>query len=304
MTAKTDSDSRKSVFERVAQLQRDGKPIPLDLQRRALEFHLEDEPGREDLKAQLARVCRRLDEPLPESAFGPIDTRIDAAVRQIYSARRTALTEAVFYVCCSDVPGDIAEFGTMSGETASAIAVAMRAVVDEFGLGQDRVLSLLDSFEGLPEPTSEPDLASPHVQDGRWARGGCFVLSQAELANRISAILGDRYEILAGWYAQTVPALASARRFAMVHVDCDLYASAMDALAPLFARGQLSNGAVLCFDDWMSNRSDPTFGERRAFDELTQRYQIVSEPWGFYGWSGHRVLVRDYRPDESKIDES
>jgi hypothetical protein len=63
----------------------------------------------------------------------------------------------------------------------------------------------------------------------------------------------------------------------------------------LFDRGQVAAGAVLCFDDWTCNRASDAFGEQRAFIELTERYGIRSSPWGFYTWSGARVIVHDYR---------
>lgn len=31
----------------------------------------------------------------------------------------------------------------------------------------------------------------------------------------------------------------------MIHIDCDLYQSTLDALSPLFQRGQVAEGAIV-----------------------------------------------------------
>ena len=48
-----------------------------------------------------------------------------------------------------------------------------------------------------------------------------------------------------GWYSETVSLLPADTRFAMIHIDCDLYQSTLDALSPLFQRGQVAEGAIL-----------------------------------------------------------
>ena len=80
--------------------------------------------------------------------------------------------EAVYYSYGSAVEGDLVEFGTMTGETARGIAIAMLAVERQYGL-PPKQLHLFDSFVGLPEPKARPDVESPHVQLGNWAAGGC-----------------------------------------------------------------------------------------------------------------------------------
>ena len=209
--------------------------------------------------------------------------------------RASGLREAVYYCYGSVVPGDIAEFGTMTGHTALAIAEAMLAVERQYCLPAKR-FHLHDSFERLPEPVLASDTASPHVQLEHWAAGGCKVLSKSELNNLLLAILpAERFELVEGWYSETVSLTPADRLFGFVHVDCDLYQSTVDCLFPLFERGQVSTGAVLCFDDWVCNKASDAFGERRAFIELTEKFGIRSEQWGSYTWSGARFIVPDYR---------
>jgi O-methyltransferase len=218
-----------------------------------------------------------------------------AAIQELMSENRArGLQEAVYYCYGSAVEGDLVEFGTMTGDTAGAIARAMLAVEAQYGLPARR-LDLFDSFVGLPQPTAGPDVDSPHVRLGHWAAGGCKVLDSGELASLISEILpSERFRIVPGWFSESVGTLPPETRYGFVHIDCDLYQSTIDALDPLFQRGQIATGTVICFDDWMCNRASDEFGERRAFQELAERYRIAFVPWGSYTWSGARFIIRDY----------
>lgn len=70
---------------------------------------------------------------------------------------------------------------------------------------------------------------------------------------------------------------------ALVRVDGDLCESAMDALDPVFGSGLISNGALICFDDFNCNRADPSFGERKAWSDLVNKYHIEYSDQGSYG---------------------
>jgi len=70
-----------------------------------------------------------------------------------------ALADGIVYVYGAGIIGDIAEFGTMSGKTAVAIATAIRRVESSLSAAHlqyvckegGKELWLFDSFEGLPE---------------------------------------------------------------------------------------------------------------------------------------------------------
>jgi O-methyltransferase len=207
-----------------------------------------------------------------------------------------ALTLGVMYINTADVRGDVAEFGTMSGATARTIATAMVFDPQRQPSRPLRKLRLFDSFEGLPEITSGIDQSSPHVVTGDWAKGGCFVLAAESLETLIAGILPpERVEINQGWFSDTVTGLPADTRFAMIHFDGDLYQSMIDALFPCFERGFVSRGAVLCFDDWNCNRADPAYGERRAWAELVEKFQIVASHCGDYSSIGTKFIVHSYR---------
>jgi O-methyltransferase len=204
------------------------------------------------------------------------------------------LINSIWYIYGADVPGDVIEFGTMSGFTAKHIAAAMSHLEKSFPIS--RRLVLADSFEGLPVSTAEADKASPHVAKGIWTAGSCKVLSRVQLEELCRREFDPaRIDILEGWFSKTVPTLSADRRFAMLHVDCDLYQSTVDALTPLFANGMVSEGAIFLFDDWNCNRASPSYGERRAWAELTLRFEIVSSPCCDYSWHGHKLIVHGYK---------
>jgi O-methyltransferase len=205
----------------------------------------------------------------------------------------------VEYVYYGEVEGDVAEFGTMSGDTSVALAQAMSFCRD---LGHTpKKLHLFDSFEGLPAITSKVDAQSQHVLSGAWGPGGCKMLGKAELLARLQPHLApERLVVHHGWYRDTVPKLPRSTRFGLVHVDCDLYQSTMDALEPLFANGHLAEGALILFDDWNCNRASPAHGERRAWAELASTFSIVSSDLGGYSWDGHKFIVHSYKRKQAR----
>lgn len=207
----------------------------------------------------------------------------------------TALSMGVAYAYGADVIGDIVEFGTMSGFTARVLATSMKASENKYNL-KKRSLYLFDSFEGLPEIESSVDLASPHVQSGAWSKGGCKVLSEVELRKVCSTIIeNDRIFTYNGWFSDTVKNIPKSMRFSLIHFDGDLYQSTIDALDTCFSGHHVSDGAMICFDDWHCNRSDPNLGEQKAWHELCEKYEILFSDMGPYSWHGHRFIIQSYK---------
>jgi O-methyltransferase len=208
-----------------------------------------------------------------------------------------------------DVIGDIAEFGTMSGRTAAGLAQSIASCDKHLKYaGQmyghaPRRLVLFDSFVGLPEVKKDSvDSDSPHVVDGVWSSGSLKGVSPEELSLMISPHLNsDRFEIHHGWFSDTVPALGADRRFALVHVDSDLYQSAIDVLRNLFSRGMVSRGGYIYFDDWNCNRADPQLGERRAWRECVEEFAIEYSDAGTYGIFAQRFVIHSYRGSPEDI---
>jgi len=236
--------------------------------------------------------------PRPPSPLGFDD--IAAIVRNELhrsEARFRALANGVEYAYGTAVPGDIAEFGTMTGRSATAIAVAMRHLNGQYSaaLHGTKRAWFFDSFEGLPETSSEVDRRSPHVLSGAWARGTCNGLSEAEFSALMAIYLpAQDFRVIKGWYKDTLATIPKDQKFALVHIDSDLYESAIDVLDTLFAAGMVSNGATIFFDDWDCNAASPDLGERRAWREVCERYKISYSDCGSYSFASHRVIVHCY----------
>jgi hypothetical protein len=206
------------------------------------------------------------------------------------------LEGGIEYVCQNKVEGEIAEFGTMSGLSASVLARALAA--ERSRRDGDRVLHLFDSFEGLPPATAEPDRNAPLVQAGIWAAGTCRGVSPEDLRAMCARFLPESHiRIHHGWFSATLPAVPGGTRFALIHVDCDLYQSTLDVLGQVFSRGMVSEGAALFFDDWNCNRASRVLGERRAWAEAVERFGIEYSDSGEYGITGHKFLVHAYRAE-------
>ena len=234
-----------------------------------------------------------LDQVLEAFSPPPMQAHVHASVR--------ALTLGVAAVYGGEVEGDIAEFGTMTGQTAVGLARGLSSADEHLGYALDiaklprKSLHLFDSFEGLPRTDNPVDGMSPHVRSGAWAPGTCLGLSQDELLKQVSAHLDrGRIRIFAGWFSETLKTLPSGTRYALVHIDSDLYASAREVLEHLFANRMIARGAHMFFDDWNCNGASPGLGERRAWSECVEKFRVESSDEGGYGVLGHKFIVHGY----------
>lgn len=214
-----------------------------------------------------------------------------------------SLASAVEYINHAGVEGDVAEFGTMSGSSAIVLSRSMSGFHELYGrfsrAGDERFkprrLHLFDSFEGLPESSSEVDLHSPHVRAGVWGKGTCLGLTPSELRALCGRHLENQeIKIYVGYFNDTLSTLDGGSKLALIHVDCDLYESTKAVLDYCFSNGLLSEGAAVCFDDWNCNLASDGFGERRAWREAVENHHIEYSDWGSYGWAGHKFLVHKY----------
>jgi predicted O-methyltransferase YrrM len=212
------------------------------------------------------------------------------------------LAKSVTYCFVASVHGDFAEFGTCSGYTASLIAhsVAINARrLEKHEVAHDskkRELCLFDSFQGFPDATLPEDINSPHVQSSVWGKGTAKGLSARELKSLCSQFMApEDICIYEGWYKDTLRTISVERRFAFVHIDCDLFESTFDVLLHLFTQDLLSPGAMMLFDNWFCNMGSPEFGEQKAWQEINKRFDISFTDLGIYGIVGNRKIIHSYR---------
>lgn len=215
-----------------------------------------------------------------------------------------SLSMAVLYCYDNFVSGDFAEFGTYKGFTCTVLAGAMAAHQDRDAHKRKlkgeapatrRRLHLFDSFKGMPTSTHEVDQRSPYVEDGLWSEGKLEGLSPSQLLKKVEQYVPrSEVTIYEGFFNQTLGLIDSKAQFALVHVDCDLYQSAVEVLDHLFSNRMVSEGAVFLFDDWDCNRARRDAGERRAWSETAKKYRIEHSDMRYYGSAGAKLIVHDY----------
>jgi hypothetical protein len=77
-----------------------------------------------------------------------------------------------------------------------------------------------------------------------------------------------------GWFADTLERIRPQTKFAMLHLDCDLYQSTIEVLHHVFSENRISDGRVVFFDNRNSNRCSPLLGQRRAWRETLEKYRV------------------------------
>ena len=189
---------------------------------------------------------RLLKKVLPYTLVGP------EAVRNLCALARRVDEESI--------PGDVIECGVCNGGTAAVLArFATRSAFN-------RVVWLLDSFEGMPETTAE-DAASPF--DGP---AEAHIGKEKGDPNRVKEVLRTvgadmkRVRIIPGWFQDTFPSVQSSQ-IALLNIDADWYESVKLCLETFYDR--VSPGGFISIDDygyWP--------GCKRAVDEFFRARQL------------------------------
>jgi len=147
-----------------------------------------------------------------------------------------------------------------------------------------------DSFEGLPEPTSETSVEI-------WKRGA-LTTSETAFMGMVKAhgIYVNHVKTIKGYYADSLTKarqaeyVKSARKAILVNVDCDLYESAVPVFD--FIDPMLQEGAVIYIDDLFAGyKGNPHKGVARAFLEWQARSRWKLVRHLDVGWWGRSYIV-------------
>lgn len=238
----------------------DVRPLPPEIQRQ-WQAAIEDE---------VARTGKPFVLPPPEREREEGRDRPLYAQTMIGLKRMRNLRDAVETVIAEGVGGDLIEAGVWRG----GASILMRGVLAAYEEPGRRVF-VADSFAGLPEPDAERyplDAADLNYAEEELAVGVDEVRANFERYG----LLDDRVRFVAGWFRDTLPALAE-ETFAVVRLDGDLYESTMDGLVNLYPR--LAVGGYLIIDDY-------GFENSRAAVEDYRREHGISEPIELVDWVG------------------
>ncbi len=156
----------------------------------------------------------------PEADAGVKDRRF-----VLFSAARTLRT----------IPGDTVECGVFRGASSHLIL--------EAHAGAGKVHHVFDSFEGLSEPSPTEDVSAGAIAP----RHPKHYFSASEDLVRRNLGRFDNVRFYKGWIPERFAEVAD-RRFALVHLDLDLYRPYHDSLAFFYPR--LSAGGLIICDDY------------------------------------------------------
>ena len=212
-----------------------------------------------------------------------------------------ALHRAWGYVHATQMMGDYYEFGVYRG--ASLISSRLSQQHFRRHLEHSRDLPFLrqgsvarflqhnptfygfDTFAGMPENAEGEDSLAP----------GSFKADLAPVLRRcrLMGLRPPTLQLFPGLFSQTSHNIGP-HPAAIVHIDCDLYASAADALGVIAPR--LTQGTILLFDDYNLFRADNRQGERRALAEFLATHDITVEPWFAYGPASQAFICHRAAP--------
>jgi O-methyltransferase len=156
-------------------------------------------------------------------------------------------------LCQRSVPtGELVECGCWRGGMSAAMAEAVPG----------RKSILFDSFEGLPDPR---DVDGSDAR--RFMDQGDRLVAKEEVARSIMERTGAAYEIIPGWFDDTVPSYARrGASIAVLRLDGDWYDSTMTCLTHLFPL--VAPGGLVIIDDYYDWE-----GCRRAVHDFLSREQ-------------------------------
>lgn len=166
------------------------------------------------------------------------------------------------------VGGDIVEIGVWRGGTGCMMAHREKL------LGGVGMTYLCDTFQGV---------VKAGVGDSGY-RGGEHRDTSIGVVEQLGRQLGvGETAILVGIFPEETGAQLRSERIRLLHIDVDVYQSALDCVDFLWDR--LPSGAVIVFDDYGFVGCE---GVTRCVDELRQRSSLIY----LHNLNGHAVLVK------------
>lgn len=196
------------------------------------------------------------------------------------------LLECVNYVKTSmplDVPPVFFEFGCHSGRTFSSIINA----ANYLNISNSEFFAF-DSFEGLPKT---------NVNEDGIFETGTFNTSKLEFKKIIKRKTGlnlNDSNVISGFYSESLTGDMQQKmpKVGLVHIDVDLYSSAIEVLE--FIKPLIVKGTVLVFDDWYCFPPGSSKGESGAMDEFKKKYPgFEIEEWKSYSTFGKSFFVKN-----------
>ncbi len=187
------------------------------------------------------------------------------------NSKYLTIKKVLYNLNLDKISGDIIEFGVFTGSS-------FRHIINiEKNYTKDTRYYGLDSFEGFPE------------SDHPFFVKNKFVANYKKV-KRIENIVPNKIEIFKGFFSDVLEKNETLKKsnFKFVHLDCDLYISAIDPIK--FISDKLVVGAYIMIDDF-TNLDRNNLSIRNAFYKIFKESDI--EKVGFFGIDG---VVFRYMP--------
>lgn len=166
-------------------------------------------------------------------------------------ARLWALILNCKQVLAENIPGDFAELGVWRGNTAAVLA--------KFAAQSNRSLFLFDTYEGF----SKDDLAG--IDNTKEM---AFNNTSIQLVKETIGTDDKNCVYVKGFFPDTITDEHRMRQYAIVNLDCDLYAPTKAGLEFFYER--MPRGGLFFLHDYSSLHWD---GSKKAIDEFCREKQ-------------------------------
>ena len=172
--------------------------------------------------------------------------------------RPNLCTVSKILIILPEEQGAIAECGVYKGKSLLGIAHTLKKLKNK------RMIFGMDSFEGLPEPSSN-DAKDSGGFHKRALKGYFSDTSLGRLKRRINLLgFGESVTLVKGYFEETLPRIKD-EVFVFVHLDCDIYDSYKQCLE--FFYPKMVTGGFIVFDEYSFSK-DVYPGAQKAIDEF------------------------------------
>lgn len=168
----------------------------------------------------------------------------------------------------NNIPGAFAELGVYQGQTARAI----------HHMDTSRTFYLFDTFEGF----TEEDLAQETQTEDRFSKEMFAATSIEKVKKYINGNANLCFK--PGFFPDTAKGLES-EKFALVHLDADLYAPTIEALTFFYPR--LNKGGVLIIHDYNHNWDGVTKAINEFMGSIPE--SLIELP----DWQGSAMIIKN-----------
>jgi O-methyltransferase len=213
--------------------------------------------------------------------LGPSLERV-SRLSMISDERLLDIGRFVANVLDDGIPGNLVECGVWRGGASFLMADILERH------GDDQLVWMFDSFEGLPLPEEIDGPAALRLAAGATDPSefkNCVASLEEVTSAAASLGLSHRTRIVKGWFDQTLPAAASEiGQIALLHIDADWHASVKCCLEHLY--DSVSPNGFVVFDDYFTYDGCAVavhefLGARRLGDRLqaTRGHAYFRKAW-------------------------